>query len=999
MNESELKKLASLRGREYWRSLDQLAETEEFKDFLQREFPEGASEMANPITRRRFLTFMGASLGMAGLAGCRRPVEKIIPYVTAPEEVIPGIPQHYATTMPFGNAAFGVVVESHEGRPTKIEGNKQHPASLGGSNLFMQSSILNLYDPDRSKRVLHDGAEVGWNDFVAFWRARAEYFAQNSGAGLAILCEPFSSPTLFRLREQFLKRFPAAQWVTYEPVSDENILRGIKLASGSDLRPRYDFSEADVILSLDSDFLQTESENVTNAAGFAAGRRMDSEKDSLNRLYIVESAFSLTGTMADHRLRLQSRRVGAFTAALALELDNQGLKIAGSDSLPRGGGDKFDQKWLRVVAGDLISARGKSLVVAGRRQPAEVHALVYAINRALGNIGVSVEYFPMQDATASDRSQLRDLVAGMKQGAIDTLIVAGGNPLYDAPIDLEFKEALAKVAHSVHLSLCSAETSQVCSWHLPQTHYLESWGDARSIAGTLSVIQPLIEPLFGGKSMVELFGLLASGDDQRGYEIVRDTWRSHLPEHDYEKSWRRVLHDGLLADSGLEPVAAKANDGQLVTALKSEALSAPRAEDLEIVFCSSPRMYDGRFANNGWLQEIPDPVSKITWDNAALISPATARELGIKSKEMVRLSYRDRTIELPVWVLPGQADRSITVELGYGREQVGRVGNGVGANLYRLRTSDHPDFGTGATIVKTGALYEISNTQDHSSMEGRPLVREATLAEYREDPNFAPEMVEHPPLASLWTEHTYEEGYQWGMTIDLNLCTGCNACVAACQSENNIPVVGKEQVGKGREMQWIRTDRYFTGPPDDPQIVHQPVACVHCENAPCEQVCPVAATVHDDEGLNVMVYNRCIGTRYCSNNCPYKVRRFNFFNYTGKTPETLKMANNPDVTVRSRGVMEKCTYCVQRISRAKVTAKEEGRLVRDGEIVTACQQACPVGAITFGNVNDPDSKVSIVKRQNRNYGLLEEINTRPRTTYLARIRNPHPELVDEEKKS
>lgn len=995
MTEIRFEDMGNLEGKEYWRSLDQLAETPEFKQFLEREFPEGASEMTNPITRRKFLALMGASIGLAGIAGCRRPVEKIIPYVTAPEEVIPGVAQHYATTMPFANSAFGLVVESHEGRPTKIEGNKLHPASQGGTNLYMQAAILGLYDPDRSNRVLNKGRQSSWIDFVGFWRNKAAEMANSSGEGLGILCEQFSSPTLSRLKAQILKEYPQATWVTWEPISDENIYNGIEIATGRRLRPLYDFSQADVILSLDCDFLQTESENVSNATGFADRRRIEKESDSMNRLYAVESCFSLTGAMADHRQRLKSGEITAFAAELAAELKRQGFTIDGVPQIGAGS-NNFDSKWLKVVASDLIQSRGKSLIVAGRRQPAEVHALVFAINRALGNIGQAVNNYEFTDATTSSSDDLIALVEKMKSGQVDTLVMISGNPVYNAPVDLDFEDALSKVTNTVHLSSHVDETSQLCSWHIPQTHFLETWEDTRSTDGTLSVIQPLIAPMFSGHSRAELLELLSSGLDRRCYEIVRNTWRQYLPALDFEKKWRQVLHDGVLADSESKPVTPDLNSLNLQRSLASDEFAAPSNDQLEIVFTTSAKLFDGRFANCGWLQELPDPISKIAWDNAALMSHATATKLGLKSKDLVRLTYKDRDLEIPAWILPGHADGSISVELGYGRDASGRVGNGVGANAYALRGSDHLNFDGGLVITRTGGRYEIANTQDHSSMEGRPIVREATLSQYREHPDFAPDMVEHLPLKSLWQDRVYDTGYQWGMTIDLNVCTGCNACVVACQSENNIPVVGKDQVWRGREMQWIRTDRYFTGGVDNPRIVQQPVACVHCENAPCEEVCPVAATQHDSEGLNVMVYNRCIGTRYCSNNCPYKVRHFNFYHYTENTPETLKMANNPDVTVRSRGVMEKCTYCIQRIKRAEINAKNDDRLVKDGEITTACQQACPVDAIVFGNINDPDSRVSKIKKQNRNYHLLAELNTKPRTSYLARIRNPHPELEEKD---
>jgi len=983
----------NLRGKEYWRSLNELEKSPEFSEFLHREFPQGASELTNPVTRRNFLTIMGASIALAGVAGCRKPVEKIIPYVIQPEEVVPGIAQHYATTMPFGNSAYGLLVESHEGRPTKIEGNKLHPSSLGGTNLFIQASILGLYDPDRSQRVLHNGAESSWDDFVTAWRALYAGFVANRGEGLAVVSEAFSSPTLARLKAEFVRQFPQAVWATYESVSDENIYEGIKIATGKTLRPNYAYDKAEVIVSLDADFLFSESENVAAAKGFADGRRISSEHDFMNRLYVAESVYSVTGTMADHRLRLTSSQVAPFTAALVIELKRQGLAIPVSNQLAEFSRNDFDKKWLTVAASDLIGSRGRSIVVAGRRQPPIVHALVFAVNQALGNVNATISYSDLVDAEIPSRTALADLSKRMLAGQIDTLVMIGGNALYDAPTDCDFANGLAKVVNTIHLSQYVNETSHSVKWNLPEAHYLEYWGDARAASGTVSVIQPLILPLFGGHSSVELLQLLASGRENRGYDIVRQTWRKMLTGN-FEKEWQHVLHDGRLEKSAVPTIAPLLDENAIAKQISAGAIkkSASPSGTVEIVFQPSPATFDGRYANNGWLQETPDPITKITWDNVAVISPATAREMGIRNSEIVRLAHEGRTLEIAAWLVPGQPDGTITLDLGYGRKASGRVGNGVGFDVCPLRTLEGYDFITGAAITATGGKYAISCAQDHGSMEGRPLVREATLEEYRKEPKFAQEMVEHPPLKSLWDEHDYSQGYQWGLAVDLNTCVGCGACTLACQSENNIPIVGKTQVGNGREMNWIRVDRYFSGETDDAQVVYQPVMCQHCENAPCEQVCPVAATVHNKEGLNVMVYNRCIGTRYCSNNCPYKVRRFNFFNYTKDTPEIVKMVMNPDVTVRSRGVMEKCTFCIQRINRGKNAAKLENREVRDGEIVTACQQACPTQAIVFGNINDPASKVSKAKRQNRNYELLAELNTKPRLSYLARIRNPHPEL-------
>jgi molybdopterin-containing oxidoreductase family iron-sulfur binding subunit len=989
-----MKELKNLQGKEYWRSLDQLAETPEFKKFLEREFPEGASEIKNPLTRRNFLSLMGASIALAGLSACRRPVEKIIPYVKAPESMIPGNPEYYATTMPLGTSAYGVVVESHEGRPTKIEGNEKHPSSLGKSNVLMQASILNLYDPDRSQRSLQDGDEKEWAEFVAFWKKLYQEYKANQGEGLAILTDSFSSLTLTHLMDDFKTHFPKADLACYSPVSQENILKGMVLATGTEYLPVYSYDKAAVILSLDADFLMTENENIINTLNFAKARRINSTSDKMNRLYSVESSYSITGAMADHRLPLSNSEIPGFVAMLIKELTKLGLQISSSNYLKIEGDTSIDQLWITAVAKDLVKNSGKGLVVAGRRQAAVVHALVYAINSALGNIGNSVSCRDTKDLNESKTNSLVNLTERMGAGKISTVIMLGGNPVYNAPVDINFKEALDKVTNRIHLSSHHDETSQQSTWHIPQSHYLESWGDCRSADGTLSLIQPLIAPLFESHDMIEVLSLLTTGTEQKSYDVVRSIWENYIPSSDFNQNWRKILHDGILEGSKMSSVVPALGRGNLPNHLRDNPVWSyiPNENNFELSFQTSPAVYDGRFANNGWLQELPDTVTKLSWDNAVLMSHKTAHHLGVKNEDVVVLNLQGRELAAPVWILPGQAHFTVSLALGYGRASVGRVGNGVGANAYSLRNSQAPDIDLGLMVRKIRDTYSLASTQDHGSMEGRPLVRESSLEEYRNDPKFAEEMVKHFPLVSLWDEHGYEEGYQWGMSIDLNACTGCNACTIACQSENNIPIIGKEQVKEGREMHWIRLDRYFAGDLENPEVVHQPVACHHCEMAPCEQVCPVAATVHDDEGLNVMTYNRCIGTRYCSNNCPFKVRRFNFFNYTKDLPEIVQMAQNPDVTVRSRGVMEKCTYCVQRISAAKITAKNENRTVKDGEIQTACEQACPSEAIVFGNINDPKSKVVETKQNDRTYDMLAELNIKPRTSYLAKLRNPNPEI-------
>ena len=979
--------------RTYWRSLAQIEDRPEFRDALEREFPEGASELPEGISRRDMMMLVGASLSLAGLAGCRRPVEEIVPYVAPPEQIVPGVPRYYATTMPFGRSAYGLIVESHEGRPTKIEGNPAHPSTLGASSVRVQASMLGLYDPDRSQSIRQKGTRKSWNDFVTAWGELSKGHTADGGARLAVLSTSFSSPTLARLVSELRTRFPKLQWATYDAVSDENRLAGLRQATGRDVDLMLRFDRAAVVLCLDADPLLTDPETIRHARGFADGRRAGASGGVMSRLYAVEGVYSLTGAMADHRLRLESRQIAAFLAALAACLGAPGAASQARADVPG-----VDQRWMDAVASDLLANRGKGLIVAGERQPAGVHAAVCALNAHLGNTGKTVSYYETKDAALPNVSSLTSLVAAMKGGAVETLVVLGGNPVFDAPADLDFTSAMAKVSHTIALGHTVDETSSRAEWHIPRAHYLESWGDARAVGGTLSVVQPLILPLFGGRTSLEVLELMVADKDRPGYDIVRDTWKRILGEAEFDKKWNRVLHDGLLAGSELPEVVVDVK-GQAFAEL---ARTTGSASGLEIVFLPSPSVHDGQFANNGWLQELPDPLTKLVWDNPALVSPKTAETLGLVNEDVVRVDYAGRSLELPVWILPGMADGVLAVTLGYGRQRAGRIGSAVGFDTFKIRASNAPGFDSGVKLTKLGRKYPLSATQDHGSMEGRPLVRESTVAELRSPkkeegrPGALGVFEEEPPHFSLWKEHTYDQGHQWGMTIDLNACIGCNACMVACQSENNVPIVGKIQVAKHREMHWLRVDRYFSGEPSNsPEVVFQPVPCMQCEDAPCEQVCPVAATVHDKEGLNVMVYNRCIGTRYCSNNCPYKVRHFNFFNFTKDTPDIVKLAMNPDVTVRARGVMEKCSYCVQRINRAKIDTKLAGREIRDGDVKTACQQACPASAIEFGDLRDRSSRVANAKADRRNYALLEELNTRPRTTYLAKVRNPNPDLDGE----
>jgi len=986
------RRLADSTGRTYWKSLEELARTPQFLEFLHREFPEQASSFDDPEGRRGFLKMMGASLALAGLTGCtRQPEEKIVPYVKAPEEVVPGRALFFATAVIDGGYAKGVLVESHMGRPTKVEGNPDHPASLGATDVFGQASVLDLYDPDRSQTLTYLGEIRPWGSFLAAVKAAVDAQRASQGGGLRILTETVTSPTLAAQIEELLAAHPSARWHQYDPVGADSVRAGTALALGASSAVLYDLDKADVVLCLDADFVGAGPANLRLIRAFASRRRLGGEQSpaGMNRLYVAESSPSLTGSLADHRLPVRASEVEGLARAIATGL---GASMGGGT-----GAASAHAPWVAALVKDLQAHAGRCVVMAGEWQPPAVHAVAHAINQKLGNVGQTVTYAPSAEARPVDQmASLRELAAAMAAGQVQTLLVLGGNPVYDAPADLDFARRMDKVPLRIHVGLYDDETAERCHWHVPATHSLEAWGDARAFDGTVTIVQPLIAPLYAGcKSVHEVLAAFTARPERSGHDIVRDYWKARAASGaDAEKAWQRALHDGVLAAPA--PAAVPPS----VTPSAPAAAAAPAGHGLEIVFRPDASVRDGRFANNGWLQELPRPLTKLTWDNAALMSPRTAESLGISIEstslgsetDVVELRYRGRTARAPAWIVPGHPDGTVTVHLGYGRTRAGRIGTGVGFNAYALRTSDAPWFGGGLEAKKTGDRYLLACTQDHWSMEGRNPVRAGTLEEYGKKPDYARELFEEPaPSLSLYPAFPYT-GHAWGMAIDLNACVGCNACTIACQAENNIPVVGKDQVGRGREMHWIRVDRYYSGGAENPETHHQPVPCMHCENAPCEVVCPVAATVHSDEGLNDMVYNRCVGTRYCSNNCPYKVRRFNFFLYSDFETPSLKLQRNPDVTVRSRGVMEKCTYCVQRINRARIDARNEGRKVKDGEIKTACQAACPGEAIVFGDVNDPASRVARLKAEPRNYGLLAELNTRPRTTYLAHVKNPNPHM-------
>jgi molybdopterin-containing oxidoreductase family iron-sulfur binding subunit len=1011
------KKLEGKSGPQYWRSLEEVAETEEFQLWMEDEFPHRKTLLE--MDRRSMLKFMGASMALAGLSGCRSafmPQDKVVPYVKQPEDLVPGKPLFYATGLTLGGYATGALVEQHEGRPTKVEGNPEHPASLGASTSWMQASVLSLYDPERARNIQEDGNVSTWNQLIRTLRKELASQKSKRGAGIRILTETVTSPTLTRQIRELQARYPEAQWHAYEPGHADAVYEGTRIAFGKPAWPLYNFQKAKRIVSLDFDFLQDGPGALVYARQFADGRRVlgvPESDESINRLYVYESTPTLAGSMADHRFRVRPSAIPGVAEQLL-------SAVAGQSSDPT----------VAAIARDLLAHRGESLVVVGDHLPAEVHATVHAINQAIGAFGTTVQWLDwLETSSGNHLDSIANLVTALNSNSVDLLLVLGGNPVYDAPANLGFAEAIAKAKVKVRYSLYDDETAKRCDWTIPATHELEHWSDARAVDGTITLTQPLTAPLFNAKSIHELFAAMLESP-KAGFDILRDTHKNAFPAASFEKLLRKALNDGWIPNSKAIPIS--------VTASGSTALRSQPGTGLELRFQLDPCTYDGRFANNGWLMELPRPLTKVVWDNVALMSPATAESLGVQNEDTLEIQFQGATVSpVPAWIHPGMPDDVITVQLGFGRTEGGTVAKDQGFNAYTMRTVDAPWFGTGVEVRKLGGKTRVASTQHHHQiLDRREVIRWGTLDRFREDvaagkPALEPEGAivvdpdgdpeDYPYGKSLYPGNVFEhEGPQWGMTIDMNVCVGCNACVTACQAENNIPVVGKTQVQRGRELHWIRIDRYYVGGLDDPsETVFQPMMCVQCEKAPCEPVCPVGATVHSHEGLNQMVYNRCVGTRYCSNNCPYKVRRFNFLNYSDNQPnysdkvqpwddavipgpintpkqdgiQLLKMINNPDVTVRGRGVMEKCTYCVQRINEARIEGKKQGRDPIDGEIVTACEQACPTQAIVFGNLMDETSRVSKMRRDPRSYLLLAELQTRPRTSYLGKLSNPNPELA------
>ncbi|MCA9157433.1 MAG: TAT-variant-translocated molybdopterin oxidoreductase [Planctomycetales bacterium] len=1014
-------------GRRWWRSLEELADTPEFQEYLHREFPENATQWLAG-SRRDFLRLMGASLFLAGVSGCdliRQPQETIVPTVGSTGHASPGLPLYFATAFDFAGSAIGLTVESRDGRPIKIEGNPNHPSSLGATNIFAQAATLDLYDPDRSRTAMNKENIVSQAQVASQLTALRLRFDETNGRGLRVLMGTSTSPTLARVLHQSVARWPEMKWSVYESVNDDAFRAGMKLVRGvaaSNLSVVYDFSRADVVLSIDCDFLAARDLPPCYVQGFSAARRVvgrpkDDARatDSMVRLYHIGPTPTPTFAKADHNLALGPTELAAAVSELARvwEADAQDDRTAKDATL--------HSEWITRVVADLKAAGARALVCVGREQPAAIHALGHLLNQELAAVGNTVHYIESPQVrpqdSPSDVDMLAELVSEMEAGKVETLLILGGNPVFDAPADINFGAALEKVHLTLTLTSAANETSQKTKWLLPRTHFLESWGDSRAHDGTVSIVQPLIAPLHEGISDIELMAMLCE-DAPRAYAAVRKTWKEKLGERDDDLRWQKTVADGIIEGSASAPVElandqtalssisvaefvkahwvdaksdGKSNAPRDVTITPSQTTS-PTIDGFDIVIRPDPTIWDGRFTNNGWLQELPKPLTHTVWENPALMAPADAKRWGLRNGDVLAIGEADGQIDIPIWIAAGHAEGCLTLFKGFGRSVAGRVGQGTGFDIRSLISKDAMAQRRSVAVRKTASRHAIVTTQHFQTMEGRHLVRAGTLAELQAEPD-GPAFVHPPdptPEATLYPDWPYE-GHKWGMTIDLTACVGCSACVLACQAENNIPVVGKEQVGMNRHMHWIRVDTYYTGPPEQPQqMLNQPVTCMHCERAPCEVVCPVAATNHSDEGLNQMVYNRCVGTRYCSNNCPYKVRRFNFLDFSDKfiNEPTLHLLSNPEVTMRQRGVMEKCTYCVQRIEGARVVSQLEDRPIRDGEIKTACQAACPAQAIRFGDLNDPASEVRQTHDHPLAYALLEELNTKPRTTYLAEVTNP-----------
>jgi MoCo/4Fe-4S cofactor protein with predicted Tat translocation signal len=971
-------RLARQSGSTYWRSLEELAQSPSFLKLLKEEFPPFAEAAGGSVDRRRFIQLMAASMALGGLTGCGKETNQrqLSPYVEQPPGIVPGRARYYATATGLDGYGYGVMLRHEMGRPLKVEGNPDHPASLGATSAIGQASILGLYDPYRAQSITHDGQIESGDRLRRMLAERAATLAAQSGRGFRLLTGTVTSPTLAQQMGALQRAFPNMRRHQWEPLHRDTMREGARLAFGRSIDLVHDFARADLVLGIDSDSLSAAPGHLRYARDFAARRRVDGAKPQMSRVYAIESTPTLLGAKADHRLAMKPEELLAALRFLAA-------------SLQAGPAEWQDQRIpheapLAALVADLQAHRGRSLVHAGREQPAAIHALCHAINHASDSYGATIQPIaPVEAEPAASTESLTALVGDMDSGKVDTLLILGVNVAYAAPADIDIGSALKKVPHTIYLGEYADETAELCKWQIPAAHEYESWSDIRAYDGTVTIQQPQVRPLYGGYSAHSILALLLGTTQPDDYGLLRDYWRRQSGASEFESFWTEALRQGVVPDSAAAPVPIALRQDY------AAALPAPASHSgaLNLLFRPDVGLWDGRFASNGWLQEMARPFTRLTWDNAAEIAPRTAERLGLAQGDVVALTLEGRRLRAPVWILPGQAEDCVTLRLGYGRWRAGPVGNGVGANAYALRTT-HSDWSAGDIgIERTEAQHAFASEQHEGLMQGQALVRETTLDNLPRAPD-SPGQQQHSD--SLYPGYAYE-GIAWAMSISLNSCIGCQACVIACQAENNIPVVGKEEVERGRVMHWLRIDRYYKGDLDTPDIRFQPVPCMHCENAPCEVVCPVQATVHDSEGLNVMVYNRCVGTRFCSNNCPYKVRRFNFLAYTDNDPRP-RASWNPAVTVRDRGVMEKCTYCVQRTRAAMIEADKQNRPIADGEVQTACQQACPTQAIVFGDKNDTDGAVARRKASALDYAILEELNTRPRTTYEMLVRNPNPTI-------
>ena len=962
------------RGAPLWRSLEEQADNPAFHSFMEAEFPSVwrpiVARLAAGPDRRRFLKLMAASFALAGLTSCGDDDDgraQEVPYVRNPEHLEPGAPLYYASVVPLDGYANGAVVTTVNGRPIKVEGNPQHPWSRGGTDVFMQASVLGLYDPSRSQSVLYLARGSTWEAFRGAMTGRFAILRAMGGRGLRLLTGPVTSPSLAAQIAAMQKAFPEMRWHSTSPVTGDAAYQGTQLAFGRRLETRWRFDRARVVVALDGDFLDAGRQQVGVARDWIKARHAAAAKGALLEMHAAAAVPNLTSAKADHLLVASPAAIGALADDL--------LAAAGGKAPPPGHGP--DAQWRTRAAAALLDAKGAGIVLAGASQPAAVHAAVHRLNAALGNLGQTVFH---TEAVTVEAEPLAALTQAMDRGEVETLLMLDVNPAYDAPADLRFGERLAKVGLKIHAGGYVDETASYADWHLPLAHPLESWGDARSLDGTVGLMQPTIAPLYGGRSAPEILSLLTGPEPKTGADLLRAHWQGQTDAASFAPRWQQALLDGFMPDTALPEVTVQPVAEQPGTAAPHAAAPVARAPGgLDLLFRPDPTVWDGSVANNAWLQELPKPLTKVVWDNFVSVSPRLAQREQLKQGDVVVVEIGGQRVEGPVWVLPGQADGTVAVTLGYGRSAQDQLCDGIGYNAYAVRSSASPWHRQGATLHKTGRTLSLATTQEHNTMEGHDFVRVQTLGA-------APVGDE-----AAWTQPTLytppykDDGRAWGMVIDLDSCIGCNACVVACQSENNIAVVGREQAAEGRWMQWLRIDRYYQGEPDDPATYFQPVPCMHCEQAPCEVGCPVEATLHDHEGLNLMVYNRCIGTRACSGYCPYKVRRFNYLDYSAGAAPSIQEQRNPDVTVRGRGVMEKCTYCVQRIAEARIQADKGDGVIPDGAVKTACQGACPTRAITFGDLSDSKSAVAAARHDPRNYALLGELNTRPRTTYLARL--------------